>query len=387
MITLILGTAFTTGCSKSGPSKTLVVTVGNDKIYMDEMMYYIYTVETTGAYYDNLYKQNLGSSYWDIEQDGKTMRDTAKEYIMYTAVMYDIMYDKAMAAGDYDLTADELKKNETSADQLLSNLSKDQLKITGFTKKSLLKTMKKITIGEKYYNKIIDDLKLDKDAIKKTVDKDKYRQYNTEYLFAATTSYDTNSNIVNLSKDEQAAALASINSALEKVKSGKTFEDIAKDDTTLKTSTRNFVYGDGTAETEYQDAAIKLNKDEYSTDVIKTAYGYYIIKMDDNNATDSYDKAVDSAVQSKETEGFNTEYEKIKKDYTITTEDKIWDAIVIGSTTIVNTSTTEEPTKGATQSSIEESTKDVSTSDIYQSSDTTDGAATNSTDANSTESK
>jgi foldase protein PrsA len=347
LLTLAAGMIFTTGCSKKGPSNTTVVTIDDHKINMDEFMYYIYTVETTGAYYDKLYQQNFGSSYWDLKQDGKTMRDTAKEYIMYSAVMYDILYDKAKKEGGYDLTDDELKKNQADADQLLKGLSKDQLEKTGFTKDSLLKTMEKISMGEKYYNKVVKDLNLDDKAIKDSVKFDDYRQYNTEYLFAPTTKYDDKGNMVNLSEEEQTKALESITAALDKVKAGQSFTDIAKEDTTLKTEARNFVYGDGTAETEYQDAAKALENNKYTENFVKTAYGYYIIQMLNNKATDSYDKAVNDAKTSKETSAFKTEFEKMKKDYKITTNNEVWDPIVIGQLTLAASNTADESANSA----------------------------------------
>ena len=43
---LALGMAFTTACSKKADTtSSLVVTVGDNEVYLDEMMYYIYAVE------------------------------------------------------------------------------------------------------------------------------------------------------------------------------------------------------------------------------------------------------------------------------------------------------------------------------------------------------
>jgi foldase protein PrsA len=100
VLIMAIGMTFTTGCSKkSDPSNTLVVTVGDHKVFMDEVMYYIFNVEATGAYYDQSYQQYYGKSYWDMEAEGQTMRDKTKQYVMDTVVMYEILYEKALAEG------------------------------------------------------------------------------------------------------------------------------------------------------------------------------------------------------------------------------------------------------------------------------------------------
>ncbi|MGB8453913.1 MAG: peptidylprolyl isomerase [Anaerocolumna sp.] len=341
MFLLAVGMTFATGCSKNeDPAKSVVVTVNDKDVYLDEVMYYVMAVESTGAEYDAAYLQYTGTSYWDTKgDDGVTMSDQAKQYVMDTAEMYTILYDKAVKAG-YTLTDDEKTQAGTSADQILTSISEDQLAITGFTKESLTNVQEKLILAGRYYQDLIDGFDIDDAGIKATIKRDDYKQYKTEYLFVPTTKYDESYNSVDLSEDEKATAKASITAALDKVKAGEEFSKITDADNTITTNTLNFILDDNTAEKEYQDAAVKLENDAYTPDIVETDTGYYIIKMDDNNSTEAYDTAVDTAISDAEQTAFKTEYDTMKKDYTLKINDKVWDPIVIGKTTIAATDAT-----------------------------------------------
>lgn len=345
IFTLTVGATLMTGCGKkeSDPAKSIVVTVNDQNVYLNEVMYYISAVESTGAQYDAAYQQYTGASYWDQKDpnDPKSlsMREQAKNYVLDTAELYEILYDKAVK-GKYTLTDDEKTQAGTNADQILNQMSKDQLKVTGFTKDVLVKVQEKLTLSGKYYKDLVDSFDIDDDGIKASIKRDDYKQYKTEYLFVPTTKYDENYKSVDLSADEKAAAKTAITAALDKVKAGEEFSKIKEADDKLTSSTLDFVVDDGSAEKEYQEAAMKLDKGAYTTDIIETATGYYIIKMVDNNSSDAYDKEVSTAISKAEDDAFKAEYEKMKKDYKITVNNKVWDPIVIGNITIPKAETT-----------------------------------------------
>lgn len=338
---LALGMAFTTACSKKAdPSSSLVVTVGDKQVFLDEMMYYIYAVEAEGNYYDQMWQQYYGMSYWDAEySEGITMREQTKQYLIDTVVMYEILYDKAIEAG-YTLTDEEKKEATTNADTIMSSITTEQIKATGFSKAILTKVQEKLIIGEKYYNEMIESLDLNVEEITASVKKADYKEYSTEFLFVPTSSFDANNQVVELSDEEKSAAKETITKALDKVKAGEEFSAIAEADENLETESLSFIKGDTNVEKEYQDAAVKLANGEYTNSIVKTEYGYYIIKMLDTEATTKYDEAVSQALAAAEQEGFDAAYNKLKEDYDFTVNAKVWDTIVLGNTTTVAAPTT-----------------------------------------------
>ncbi len=333
VFTLIAGMIFAAGCSKKTSSTgDLVVTINDQKLYMQDMMYFIYAMEAQGQMYAQYYP-----GYWDMEyNEGVTMRQQMKQSVMDAAVMWEILYLKAQEEKD-TLTDDEKTTIKTNVESIMTSLkdNSEQLKLTGFTTENLTTAQNKLQLANKYYQKVIDGLGIKEDDVKATVDRDKYKEYDTEYLFAATTKYDDSSKLVDLSDEEKAAAKTNINKALTEAKAGKEFADIAKEFDNLTTSTLNFVKDDGKADEAYQTAAMKLDNDAIADGIIETASGYYIIKMKDNNSSTSYDAAVKDAVTQAQNDAFTKKYEnEIKKDYTITVNDKVWDKIVMGETTI-----------------------------------------------------
>lgn len=333
VFTLIAGMIFAAGCSKKTSSTgDLVVTINDQKLYMQDMMYFIYAMEAQGQMYAQYYP-----GYWDMEyNEGVTMRQQMKQSVMDAAVMWEILYLKAQEEKD-TLTDDEKTTIKTNVESIMTSLkdNKEQLELTGFTTENLTTAQNKLQLANKYYQKVIDGLGIKEDDVKATVDRDKYKEYDTEYLFAATTKYDDSSKLVDLSDEEKAAAKTNINKALTEAKAGKEFADIAKEFDNLTTSTLNFVKDDGKADEAYQTAAMKLDNDAIADGIIETASGYYIIKMKDNNSSTSYDAAVKDAVTQAQNDAFTKKYEnEIKKDYTITVNDKVWDKIVMGQTTI-----------------------------------------------------
>lgn len=365
--TLAVGMTFMTGCSqKEDSTKSVVVTVNDKDIYLSEMMYYIMAVESSGAQYEAAYQQYTGTSYWDQKDpndpNGKTIREQAKDYVMDTAELYAILYDKAVKDG-FTLTDEEKTQAETNADQILTSMSKDQLKLTGFTKELLSQVQQKLTLAGKYHTDLIDKFDIDDEGIKGTIKRDDYKQYKTEFLFVPTTKLDESYNSVELTDDEKTAAKATITAALDKVKAGEEFAAIKGADDKLTTSTLDFVLNDGTAEKAYQDAAFTLENDVFTKDIVETDTGFYIIKMVDNNASDAYDNAVTEAISKAEQDAFNAEYVNIKKEYTITVNSKVWDPIVIGKTTIPETSTSDDTASNTadTTTATGEDTQDTTT--------------------------
>lgn len=345
---LTLSMAFTTGCKKedNDASKQLVVTVDDKKVYMSDMMYYIYLVELQGSQYDSMYRTYFGTGYWETEyEEGVTIREKMKSYIFDTVVMNEILYDLAKEEG-YELTDEEIKVNKENVATLLENITEDQLKVTGFTEKKLLAIQEKLALAYKYQTALVDGFDIDDDAIAADISKEDYRQYDTNYMLFPTSTTDETGNYVALSEDEKKAALKNAETALKEAQEGKAFDEIVANFEGSTTNTLSFVKGDGTTEHSYETESIKLKNDELSG-IIETETGYFIVKMVNNNSTESYDKAVADAIGQVESTRFNEEYAKIKEEHKITTNEDVWGPVVLGNITIKEAKTVSAGNSGA----------------------------------------
>lgn len=367
LLIFTLALTLVTGCSKSGGSensKKLTVTVGDSKVYLDEMMYYIFMNEYQLDQYDQMYKAYMGTSYWDMEySEGVTMREFAKTSTMDMVVQYEILYAEAKKAG-YELTAEEKETLPTNVEQFMSAITEEQLEKTGLTKEIVETVVEKLMVTSRYIQDMIDKFEIDDAAITATVDKDELKQYNTQALFVETSTIDEEGKTVAFSDKEKADAKKKIDAVLEKAKAGDEFDKIVEGQEEIQKQDNNFVIGQGAVSEEYEKLAKGLKNDEV-TDVVETADGYYIIKMVNNNSDESYKAEVDKKISEEEQKQFEAEYAKIKETYKVTINDEVWNEIVMGETTLIQAEDTS-----AAEGTTEESSDAAQDSDSESADDT-----------------
>lgn len=366
VLTLILSMTIVTGCNKKGAaasgknSEKLTVTVGDVKVYLDEMMYYIFMNEYQLDQYDQMYQAYMGTSYWDMEySEGVTMREFAKTSTMDMVIQYEILYAEAVKA-DYELTEEEKKAAASNVEQFMGAITKEQIEITGLTKEIALKVVEKLTLASRYTQDVVDGFAIDDEALKATLKKDDYRQYNTQALFITTNSVDEKGETKEITAKEKEAAKKKLEAVLSKAKAGDDFATIIEGNADITKQDNNFVVGDQKVSEEYEKIATAI-KNEEVTDIVETTEGYYIIKMIDNNSEERYNTEVSTVISAEEEKQFQAEYEKIKKNYKTTINDEVWDTIVMGETTIIPAETetnTEAPAVDTSEDATDEKATD-----------------------------
>lgn len=333
----------TTATDGSKNKEKLVLTVGDNKIHMDEMMYYIFMQEYQLAQTEQMYLAYMGQSYLDSEySEGVTVRDMAKQSTMDAATTYEILYQEALKA-KFELTEEELKECDTMTESFMSAITEEQLKLTGLNKELVRKIAEKLSLSMKYMDDTIQKFDIDDEGIKAGIKKEDYRQYNTEYLYVSTSKTDEAGNQIDPTAAEKKESKAKLAAVLDKAKAGEEFAKIVEADTSISTQPSNFVAGKNSVDPEYEKAALTLENNKLSK-IVETSDGYYIIKMLDNNSEEAYNTACTEAITAEEQKQFTAKYEELLKNYKVEVNQKEWDPIVMGKTTIVETApTTEAP--------------------------------------------
>jgi foldase protein PrsA len=149
-----IGMAFLTRDEKSyDPTKTVVVTIDNEQIYLDEVLYHLTLSRMQGQLYaafmnDTDYmKKDYG--------DGRTIGEVMKQESMDNAIRYELLYQQAVKEG-YVLTEDEIADSKKKAENILVTIPKDDQKKTGLTQEKLVSIQEKITLAVRYYKTIYD---------------------------------------------------------------------------------------------------------------------------------------------------------------------------------------------------------------------------------------
>ena len=130
------------------------------------MLYYIYSEEEMGSYYDQVYTSFYEASYWDMpdeENNGKTGQELSKENVLQAVEQDAVFYQEAIKAG-YTLSEDDKKDARENYDEFCSELTDDQLAINGMGAE-LLEYFERQILIDKYKDSLIEQSDFDYDKV------------------------------------------------------------------------------------------------------------------------------------------------------------------------------------------------------------------------------
>ncbi|MBQ9768066.1 MAG: hypothetical protein IJW37_08195 [Lachnospiraceae bacterium] len=312
--------------------ETVAVTVGDEVIAMDKAMFFIYSMEVRGNYYSTYYEAQYGTDYWEMvyDDEGKTTREVFKEQTMNTLIQYAVLYDCAVKNGMTLSVADQ-EANNAYVEQIKEALTAEEAERGGFTTDVLREVCAWMMLAEKYYDKMTEGLGITRESVSESIYKEDYKEYETEYIYLATTYYDENYELQEETTELKEAYALQMAEYYEEVGNGMTFEEIAEREEALVHETRTFL-ADGTgAEEAYVAAAAKLAVGEVS-EPIQTEYGIYLIRMIDDDCTKSYEAAVDAAYEAERSEAFDAAYQVLLSQYPVEINEEAWGDIILGAT-------------------------------------------------------
>lgn len=356
VLALILCMGTLTGCSKDY-AKQVAVTVNGDKIYMDEMMYYIYIEEDMYGMYEELYQMMYGFSFWESSYDGTTtMSTTVKHEIVTMAAWYTILSQKAAETG---LTLDEetTAQIQEDAQTLYDGLTESQKEKTQFTVDNLVKTLTKIKLATEFYLQTVEGYEVDREGIRAGVSKEDYRQYNIEYLAVTFTSGEEGSEVT-LSEEEQKALIERVDSFKAEAEDGADLEELLDEgEEDIQYTETNFLHKDA-ADGGLNEAASKLKDGEVTT--YRSENSYYLIRMVDNDSEEGYEAEVKKQIQEAENTYFSMEYAELANNCKIKPS-RFWTKLNVGTLTAAEETETTTGEAGGEETTTEETTAEETT--------------------------
>ncbi len=312
-----------------------IMKIDGENYSMSDVAYYFYSVESSYDYYDQMF--GGGGAYWDMtydEESGATVRDIAKGEAVDSAIYYEILYSEAVAEG-YTLSDDEKTTISNDVKTLLdTKLTSSQITKSKFTEEGLTEVLEKIALVTRYKGDKIDTFEINDAAIKEGINYDEYRQYDVEYLFISTNITDDEGNSVAMTEEEKSAAFDKINSFYE---TAKTTEDWSK---LLPESEEEVTYADtnflqsGSTFSEDMEAMMMAMENGDISDIYEAEAGYYVVRMKNNDSSESYLAAVESAISQAENEKFTEFYNEITTKHEYSTNDGALKSMTMGSITL-----------------------------------------------------
>ena len=310
------------------------MTIDDEQYTLADIMYYVYSEEETGALYSQIYEQFHGTTYWetsDEENGNKTGEEIAKENIINNVEQDAVLYNEALKAG-YSLSDDDKKTAKDNYDDFASNLTDEQLAVDDM-KDELLTYFEKQVVLDQYKESLLKDSKFDADKVTASVSKKDCREYMYEYYCIYKEDDDGNA----YSAKELEDHLDNLKQVGKKVTAKNDMESLLSDAQKkyIEYSDDYMVEEDGEGYGTYKkvdaDAIVKGLKNGEVSDVVETEFAYYVFRMNDNNNSEYYDEAVDTALNDARDEIYKTAFDDVKDSYDISVNKDVWDKITIGS--------------------------------------------------------
>ena len=315
--------------------ESTLLKIDGKKYHLNDLSYYIHTVEAQYDYYDQMFGGN--GAYWNMSADDSgttTIRDVAKEEAIDNAIYNEVLYNEAVSEG-YALTEEEKNTAQTNAGTMMeSSLSKEIIAKNGFTKEYLTKVLDKTTLVSRYRKDKIDALDIDDEGIKAGISYDENRQYDIEYLFTSKKTTGEDGKSVDKTEEQRAADLSTLESYYEKAKAAEDWSTLLpEEEKAVSYQKSNFIESDTDFEDELE-ARIMAMENGAISEVYESDSGYYIVRMINNNSSESYDKAVKDAITSAENEGFNEVYQGILEKHEYKVNQTALRSLTMGSITL-----------------------------------------------------
>jgi len=300
IILIVIMTMLLIGCSNDDPDNTsdvdqvedvpnTSIVVVNDKEISIDLFYKYYAMQS----YD--FEKEFGASVWDIEQDGKTMKEIRQEqtldYLIRIALIESYIEDK------------NLEVNGTIIDEAygkyMESIKNDAEIKTYFEENGIDESFLKQFLQDQYYLRIYSDLRLEEITNDpKTQDvlfTDKYIRYKTRHILL--DSQESLNEVLSLLNDEENPA---------------DFSDVARlysihATSAVKGGDLGYILV-GNMPEAYEKVALEIEPYTVS-EPVQTEYGYHLIFVDDRQMLQDM---IDTGMPEEEIDGYKAD---IIKDY------------------------------------------------------------------------
>lgn len=299
-----------TGCKTS--SEDIVAVVNGTKITKSDF-------EKTALKVGKEYEMIFGEEIWTSEvEGGKTFKEEFDTEILNVMVSQEIVYQEA-GKQDITVTDEEVANEISSYMQLIENVDEYNkfMEESGIDEEFLKDHFKKTLIYDKYRNKIMSETQTTEIELKEHY-KAHINEYKKEEIKASHILITTLNDMGEpLSEEETAKKELKAADILSKIKQGGDFEALAKEYSDDKASAKNGgdlgYFAKGVMVPEFEKVAFELEKNQVS-DVIKSSFGYHIIKVyDKREETSTYEEEKENILGSIRYEIYDKKMEEMKK--------------------------------------------------------------------------
>ncbi|HAG69795.1 MAG TPA: peptidylprolyl isomerase [Lachnospiraceae bacterium] len=216
------------------------------------------------------------------------------------------------------LTDEEQQKIQAAARFYMDSLNEDEKALLDVTVEDIEKMYREYAIADKLYHEVTDN-------INPEISDDAARTITVGSILVKTYRTDANGNRINYSQEESDKALERAQEIKQKLEEGTEFEVLA-DSYYNEDSQAEYTFGRGVMPYALETAAFSLSNGEIS-DIIKTEYGYHIIKCKSTFNKEETEKNRLSIINKSRQDSFNALYEEFVTTIKSNLNDPLWQSI------------------------------------------------------------
>ncbi|MBQ3573391.1 MAG: peptidylprolyl isomerase [Clostridia bacterium] len=251
---------------------TVVATVGDREITMDEYRYFVFQAATLEMYSRNSeFTGDFSGVNWDeTNENGVSLKDVVRDRALNEALQYALLAEDGEEKG-VKLETEDTASIDTMLEQFAEQNGEEELlknlKAMGVTS---VDGYKKLSSLMNMYYKVEEDFGVNRD--KYIEDEEKLKEY------ADSDKVSAQHILIMNDSEKHDNPEAAINAILERAKAGEDFEALmAENGEDPGQAAAGYSFGRGVMVPEFEAAAFALDYGEIS-DVVRSDYGSHIIK-------------------------------------------------------------------------------------------------------------
>ncbi len=266
------------------------------------------------------YEMIFGEDVWNSEVDGgQIFKDVFKQEILNVMISQELVSQQAKKEGIV-VTEQEISNEVKSFMEYIGKMPNylEFLQENNIDDEFLKSHFKQNLIFEKYRNKIMSETEIEESKLKQYYDAH-LDEYKKEEIKASHILISTlNAMKEPISEEEAAKKESEAKALLKRLKSGEDFEKLAKEYSEDEASAVNGgdlgYFAKGVMVPEFEEAAFKLKKGEIS-DIVKSSFGYHIIKLyDKKEEVSSFEEERENILGTMRYEIYNQKMEELQSE-------------------------------------------------------------------------
>lgn len=333
-----------------------VAEVGNEKVSVAEYKFYLNSIKQSILSQLNPDGQQSvdPATIWDTKIDGETYRDVAKKRALEVAKEYKVQYIKAKEA-KLTLNQEDKKLIDSNMDSLIKeygskvNAENYVMQNYGVTLDELREILNQASLAGKYQQQEMAAMTISDDDIKAYYDShlDIYKKTNNtrpdgeeaawvKHILISTMDPATGAELL---PDKLEEARKKAEEVLARAKAGEDFAKLAGEYSEDGNAQQggDYIFSRNVMVPEFEKAAFEELQPGEISGLVKTAYGYHIIKLEEKIAKDApasfraakeyweYNLNADLVKSSK----YQEKVEQFKNEIKLNMNQKVYDSIVI----------------------------------------------------------